>query len=136
MKMAKLKKIKAKGCPICGKRPSISSIGSCMDIECCVSMVRQKCDYLSIRERETFLTVHDDVYIPRAGLPKEIETKVYNIIVSEWNQRRMLTLSEYQLSWLRSVLECPLHCFICSDGVDVESGVSKKIRNSILRMLK
>lgn len=35
-----------KGCPICDEAPQFSSVGSCIDIDCCVSMSAQKCDVL------------------------------------------------------------------------------------------
>lgn len=37
---------KLKGCPICGEVPGIETEGSFIDIECCVSMSRQKSDVL------------------------------------------------------------------------------------------
>ena len=67
-------------CPFCGDPPDIETLGSCVDFECCVSMSRQKCDYLTIEERETY---DSETYRYR----DEIETWVYQQILNEWNTR-------------------------------------------------
>lgn len=68
------------GCPICGEIPHVSTDGSCIDIECCVSMSRQKCDYMTMEERETWSDItyrHSD----------ESEKRVLELVISEWNTR-------------------------------------------------
>lgn len=67
-------------CPICGKEPALSDEDAFLHIDCCVSMTRQKSDYLSFDEiaricPETFRYSYD------------AEKKAVAGIASEWNQR-------------------------------------------------
>lgn len=68
------------GCPICGKQPEVTTDGSSIYIDCCVSMSRQKCDYMTIDERGTY----DNKTYSYAA---EIEEKVFNLVADEWNTR-------------------------------------------------
>lgn len=72
--------MKLKSCPFCGEYPSVSVIGSCIDIECCVSMSIQKCDELTKEERNTWSN-------STAMHSKEAEAKVLGIISTIWNKR-------------------------------------------------
>lgn len=67
-------------CPFCGKLPDVSADGTWIEIQCCVSMNRQKCDYLTIEERKTNGKT-DCSYGPKA------EDKVLGIVRNEWNSR-------------------------------------------------
>ena len=69
-----------KDCPFCGEKPDIETKGSCIDIECCVSMGRQKCDYLTIEQRQT---TGEDGY----SYSDEVESYVLDQVVREWNTR-------------------------------------------------
>jgi hypothetical protein len=68
-------------CPFCGSMPEVSTDGTQLDFDCCVSMSFQKCDYLTWEERETF-SENDYRY------SKEAEEKVLDIAVSQWNTRK------------------------------------------------
>ena len=69
-------------CPFCGDAPDLATDGSCIDIECCVSMGRQKCDYLTIEQRTTKA---------ENGNPYEycnaVEAYVLDKVIAEWNTR-------------------------------------------------
>jgi hypothetical protein len=67
-------------CPFCGGEPSIETIGSCIDIECCVSLSIQKSDYLTMEERNSW---DND----KAVLAPEVENKVLKIAIDLWNHR-------------------------------------------------
>ena len=71
-----------KSCPFCGDAPDLATDGSCIDIECCVSMGRQKCDYLTIEQRTTKA---------ENGNPYEycnaVEAYVLDKVIAEWNTR-------------------------------------------------
>lgn len=67
-------------CPFCGDQPDILTEGSCIDIDCCVSMSRQKSDYLTLEQRET--RGKDDY-----SYSDEVEAFVLNKVVTEWNTR-------------------------------------------------
>jgi len=69
-----------RSCPFCGDKPDVSDEGSCIDVECCASMSRQKCDYLTVEERQTYSF---DTY----RHSDEVEMKVYNLVIAEWNSR-------------------------------------------------
>ena len=67
-------------CPFCGDYPTIETLGSCIDIECCVTMSIQKCDVLTIEERQT--------YNPITHLmSRQAEIKALEYIVNNWNTR-------------------------------------------------
>lgn len=68
------------GCPICGKQPNVSTLGTCIEIECCVSMSRVKSYYLTLEERETWDTKNHT-------FSDDIERKVINEVADEWNTR-------------------------------------------------
>jgi len=69
-----------KPCPICGNIPAYSTVGSYIDIECCVSMSRQKSDYLTSEERGKW---NNSTYC----YSQKIEIKVLKIVLEEWNTR-------------------------------------------------
>jgi len=69
-------------CPFCGDVPDLATDGSCIDIECCVSMWRQKSDYLTLEQRQTWSVIthrHSE----------EVESYVLNEVLSEWNTRNL-----------------------------------------------
>lgn len=69
-----------KPCPFCGDTPELSTVGSCIDIDCCVSMSLQKCDELSMEERQT--------YNPQTvRYSDEAEQKALDMITERWNTR-------------------------------------------------
>lgn len=76
-----MKAIEAKNCPICGHPPDISTAGSCINIDCCVSMSREKTDYMTIEEREN-TQMENFHYAP------EIEARILAAVVAEWNIRK------------------------------------------------
>jgi len=67
-------------CPFCGEKPDIETKGSCIDIECCVSMSRQKSDYLTKEQRQT---TGRDGY----SYSDDVESYVLDKVVGEWNTR-------------------------------------------------
>ena len=67
-------------CPFCGEDPELETEGTWIEINCCVSMSRQKSDYLSIEERDSW---NSDIH--RFGLYEEF--KVLCAVTSEWNTR-------------------------------------------------
>lgn len=69
-----------KPCPFCGNQPSVTSEGSCIDIECCASMSIQKSDYLDMDERETW-------NYTTLQFSDEVEEKAMKVIVDMWNRR-------------------------------------------------
>lgn len=75
-----------KPCPFCGDMPDLSTDGSCIAIECCVSMARQKCDYLTIEQRDT-KSENGNPY----DYCNEVETFVLDKVISEWNTRNCPT---------------------------------------------
>jgi len=69
-----------KTCPFCGEAPDLTTDGSSIDVECCVSMWRQKSDYLTLEQRQTWSVIthrHSE----------EVESYVLNEVLSEWNTR-------------------------------------------------
>lgn len=75
-----MKKLIIASCPFCGEIPDIDTIGTCIDITCCVSMGIQKSDHLS---RDEWGQWNDTTFV----YPEFIETKLFNIIVENWNTR-------------------------------------------------
>ena len=71
---------KLKPCPFCGDSVEIEDAGSCLEITCCCSMEIQKCDFLTIEQRETFNT---DTY----KYSDEAEKIAIDAIISKWNTR-------------------------------------------------
>jgi len=72
--------IELKPCPFCGEDPELSTEGACIEIDCCVSMSRQKSDYLDIHERLQYDNVEHK-------FTDEVEKKVLDIVLKEWNTR-------------------------------------------------
>lgn len=70
-----------KVCPFCGEEPEVSNCGTWVYIECCASMGRQKSDYLTMEER------HSIGSPPEYPYAKEVEEKVLNLVLKEWNTR-------------------------------------------------
>ena len=67
-------------CPFCGDEPDIETIGSYIDITCCVSMALQKSDILTISERETWNN-------ESCTFSEEAEQKALTEITNRWNSR-------------------------------------------------
>jgi len=67
-------------CPFCGDQPDLETDGTFIEINCCVSMSRQKSDYLSLKERESW---NSDIC--RFGLYEEY--KALCAVTEEWNTR-------------------------------------------------
>ena len=67
-------------CPFCGEHPNVRTDGSFIEIHCCVSMDRQKSDYLSPDERCEW---DRDLQRYRGVL----ERKVFMAVAAEWNKR-------------------------------------------------
>ena len=70
-----------RGCPHCGDDPDVTTLGSCVDVECCASMSFQKSDVLTLEERRTW---NDVAYL----YSPEAEDKVLNIVSVLWNKRK------------------------------------------------
>ena len=67
-------------CPHCGDKPEIETDGTWVEIYCCASMTVQKCDVLTIEERETWnRTSHK--------FSPEVEEKAFNSLADDWNKR-------------------------------------------------
>lgn len=73
--------IQLKTCPFCGGKPTITTDGTYIEIWCCSSMSRQKSDYLTFDERDTW-NDNTDRFSPEA------ESKVLEIVSKEWNTRK------------------------------------------------
>ena len=67
-------------CPFCGLQPEVHDLGTAIEIDCCCLMSLQKCDVLTLEERETF-SMETYCYSDDA------ETKVMGVIISRWNTR-------------------------------------------------
>jgi hypothetical protein len=74
-------------CPICGNQPTLMTRGTFIDIECCVSMSRQKSDYMTMEERQTWCN-------NRLTYSDEAEAKVLALVTGEWNTRKSNTSDE------------------------------------------
>lgn len=74
------KRLGLKNCPFCGDIPEIETLGSNIDISCCVFMNIQKSDYLTTEQRVEWGE-------EKMRYPDEIEIFLYNLIVKRWNQR-------------------------------------------------
>ena len=73
-------------CPFCGEDPDISTMGSCIDIECgnCgISMSEQKCDLMTIDERMQF----SDYFMDHHVYPKDVEQRLLLWCANRWNTR-------------------------------------------------
>jgi len=75
-------------CPFCGEQPEIETIGTFIEINCCVSMSRQKSDYLTIEERETW----DN---ESAQFSLCVEFKAIGAVLKEWNTRTKIEEREW-----------------------------------------
>lgn len=67
-------------CPFCGRQPEVNTIGTEIEIFCCVSMNRQKSDYLTLDERGTW---SNDVCI----YGEKEEKLTLDCVLQEWNNR-------------------------------------------------
>ncbi len=79
VKMISLNGVGFKSCPFCGESPSIETIGTWIEIDCCASMSIQKSDYLD-RDKITWDNkkhVYDDA----------AEKKALEVIAGFWNTR-------------------------------------------------
>lgn len=70
-------------CPCCGEPPEVGTLGTFVEIYCCVQMSRQKSEYLTLEERDTWNN-EAALYGPDA------ERKVFDAVAAEWNGRRAL----------------------------------------------
>lgn len=73
-------KAELKSCPFCGEQPDLETLGTWIEISCCVNMSFQKCDYLTMAERQTWSSeklMHSD----------EAEAKALNVALKHWNTR-------------------------------------------------
>ena len=69
------------GCPHCGDQPEYTVLGSHIEIWCCAGMIRQKSDYLTLEERQTWNNdklMHSD----------NAERKAFEAVAAEWNRRQ------------------------------------------------
>ena len=69
------------GCPHCGEQPECTVLGSHIEIWCCAGMSRQKSDYLTLEERQTWdndKLMHSD----------KAERKAFEAVAAEWNRRQ------------------------------------------------
>lgn len=76
--------IKFSPCPFCGAVPDVSTAGTFLDVECAecgAYMGFQKCDYLTLEERQTR---SDDPAYPYGP---EAERKVLRVAAMYWNRR-------------------------------------------------
>ena len=78
--------ITIKGCPICGKEPEVSTKGSCIDIDCCVSMNMQKSDEMTMQERKDGLAHFQKHYVYHL----DIESRLLRFILEKWNTRAVI----------------------------------------------
>lgn len=69
------------GCPICGKKPYLGTLGSHIEIHCCVGMTEPKSDYLERGEMRGNWLVDECMFTP------EIEEKVFKLVSAKWNTR-------------------------------------------------
>jgi hypothetical protein len=69
-----------KPCPFCGSQPTVQALGTWISIECCVDMDIQKCDYLTLEERDTW-DIGEHVF------SSEAEAKVLAALIDNWNTR-------------------------------------------------
>jgi len=69
-------------CPFCGKDENITitDVGTFIEISCCASITSQKCDVLSLEERETWDAL-------TSKYSDEAESKARYAIVEDWNIR-------------------------------------------------
>lgn len=67
-------------CPFCGHEPELSTIGACLDIDCCVNMSIQKHDYLSPEDYKTWNN-------KTGRYSDEAEQILINAIAKKWNER-------------------------------------------------
>lgn len=67
-------------CPFCGNKPKLETEGTFIEIFCCVTMSRQKSDYLNLKERESW---DDERY--KFGVYEEY--KALSSVIKEWNKR-------------------------------------------------
>jgi hypothetical protein len=74
--------MRIKSCPFCGEKPEIETIGSHIEIWCCVSKSAQKSDYMSYDER-----MENDFSRETHMYPDHIEQMVLEQVLSEWNTR-------------------------------------------------
>ena len=71
-------------CPFCGETPKVSNDGSCLAIDCCISMGLQKCDILTIEQRDTWNSV-------TFRYSDEAEEMCLRHISVKWNTRHAKT---------------------------------------------
>ena len=71
---------KLKPCPFCGDSVEIEDFGSCLEITCCCSMSIQKCDYLTVKQRETF-------DVSNSKYSDEAEQIAIKALICMWNDR-------------------------------------------------
>lgn len=67
-------------CPFCGDSVKLEDSGSCLDINCCCTMSIQKCDVLSMEQRETW---SNETY----KFSDEAELFAKDTLIKSWNQR-------------------------------------------------
>lgn len=73
-----------KPCPFCGGKPEIETLGTCIEIDCCCNMSMQKCDHLTLDERNT---KGAEVVPGFYAYSDEVEAKVLKTAIDRWNQR-------------------------------------------------
>lgn len=92
-------KPKLKECPVCGSEPDSTTIGSHIEIWCCIAMSVQKSDHLTIEERQKW-DGEKHLYSEQA------EQECWNLASSQWNSiprrsevKELLRLVEEVVEW-------------------------------------
>jgi hypothetical protein len=80
MSKAKPKTPKFLPCPFCGDAPIVDTLGTYIDVYCCVNMTRSKSDFLTQKENRTWVNERY-LYAPSA------ERKALAAVAKEWNTR-------------------------------------------------
>ena len=71
-----------KGCPFCGDIPEVSNDGTCLDIDCCVSMSFQKSDIFDEKYGKRF-----DLNMETLKYDPELEQDAIDYAKEIWNTR-------------------------------------------------
>ena len=75
--------MKIQPCPICGESVEVERDGSCMEISCCVTMSRQKIDYINDYFERGYAKYNEDTNMYQ----DDVEAYVLDVFLKEWNTR-------------------------------------------------